>query len=153
MYPDFYYCTSKRKKRSQQSRYLKLQKGLDKADAALAADLQNSELLKHRERVKMEMEMYAVHEAKGAQTRAQAKFIEEGEKNTRYFLYLEKAQSNVKIMDRIKKGDGQETTNQQEIIKEQVRFYSDRYRKTVDFQEPSAQAFLDGTDIPQLSDE
>ena len=44
------------------------------------------------------------------------------------------------------------TTNQQEIIKEQVRFYSDRYRKTVDFQEPSAQAFLDSLDVPQLSD-
>ena len=111
------------------------------------------ELLKHRERVKMEMEIYAVQEAKGAQTRARAKFIEEGEKNTRYFLNLEKAQSNVKIMDRIKKGDGQVTTNQQEIIKEQVRFDSDRYRKTVDFQEPSAQAFSDGTDVPQLSDE
>ena len=76
---------SKRKKRSQRSRYLKLQEDFDKADAGLAADPQNSELLKHRERVKMEMEMYAVQEAKGAQTRAQAKFIEEGEKNTRYF--------------------------------------------------------------------
>ena len=75
----------------------------------------------------MEMEMYAVQEAKGAQTRARAKFIEEGEKNTRYFLNLEKAQSNVKIMDRIKKGDGQVTTNQQEIVKEQVIFYSDIY--------------------------
>ena len=99
----------------------------------------------------MEMEIYAVQEAKGTRTRARAKFIEEGEKNTRYFLSLEKAQSNVKIMDRIKKGDSQVTTNQQEMIK--VRFHSDRYRKTVDFQEPSAHAFLDGTDIPQLSDE
>ena len=36
-------------------------------------------------------------------TRARAKFIEEGEKNTRYFLNLEKAQSQVKIMERIKK--------------------------------------------------
>ena len=103
------------------------------------------------------MEIYAVQEAKGTQTRARAKLIEEGEKNTRYFLSLEKAQSNVKIMDRIKKGDSQVTTNQQEIIKEQVRFYSDRYRKTVDFQEPSAHPFffffVDGTDIPQLSDE
>ena len=144
---------SKHKKISQRSRYLKLQEDLDKADAGLAADPQNSELLRHRERVKMEMEIYAVQEAKGTHTRAQAKFIEEGEKNTRYFLSLEIAQSNVKIMDRIKKGDSQVTTNQQEIIKEQVRFHSDRYRKTVDFQEPSAQAFLDGTDIPQLSDE
>ena len=52
-----------------------------------------------------------------------------------------------------RKGDGQVTTNQQEIIKEQVRFYSNRYRKTADFQEPSAEAFLDGIDVSQLSDE
>ena len=90
--------------------------------------------------VKMEMKIYAVQESKGAQTRARDKLIEEEEKN-KIFLNLEKAQSNVKIMDRIKKGDGQVTTNQQEIIKEQVRFYSDRYRKTVDFQEPSAHFF------------
>ena len=61
---------SKRKKRSHRSRYLKLQEDLVKADAALAADPQNSELLRHRERVKMEMEIYAVQEAKGTQTRA-----------------------------------------------------------------------------------
>ena len=101
----------------------------------------------------MEMEMYAVQEAKGAQTRARAKFIEEGEKNTRYFFKPGKGAIKREIMDRIKKGDGQETTNQQEIIKEQVRFYGDRYRKTVDFQEPSVQAFLDGIDVPRLSDE
>ena len=64
-------------------------------------------------------------------------------------------------MDRIKKGDGQVTT-QQEIIKEQVRFYCDRcrktvkiysnrYRKTVNVQELSTRAFLDGIDIPQLN--
>ena len=76
---------SKFKKRSQRSRYLKLQEDLDKADAALAADPKNSELLKHRERVKMEMEIYAVQEAKGAQTRARAKFIEEGRKTQDIF--------------------------------------------------------------------
>ena len=87
------------------------------------------------------------------QTRARAKFIEKGEKHKNFFKNLEKAQPIVKIMDRIKKGDGQVTTNQQEIITEQVRFYSDRHRKTVDFQEPSAQAFLDGIGVRQLSDE
>ena len=44
---------SKVKKRSQRSGYLKLQEDLDKADAGIAAEPQNSELLKHRERVKM----------------------------------------------------------------------------------------------------
>ena len=57
----------------------------------------------------------------------------------------------MKIMDKIKKGDCQVTTKQQEIIKEQVRCHSDKYRKTVDFQEPSAQAFLDGDDELMLN--
>ena len=56
--------------------------------------------------------------------------LRKGRKTQDIFFKLEKAQSNLKIMDRIKKGDGQVTTNQQEIIKEQVRFYSKR--KTVD---------------------
>jgi len=54
-------------------------------------------------------------------------------------------------------------TTQQAIIKEQIRFYSDRYRKTdfiaIDterqlmFQNLSHRAFLDGIDIPQLPEE
>ena len=48
----------------------------------------------------MEMETDAVQEAKGAQIRARDKFIEEGEKNRRIFLNLEKAQSDVNITDR-----------------------------------------------------
>ena len=47
----------------------------------------------------MKMEIYVVQEVTGAQTRA--KFNEEGEKNEIYLLNVEKAQSNVKIMDRI----------------------------------------------------
>ena len=90
----------KRKKRSQRSGYLKLQEDLDKADAGPAADPQNSELFKHRERVKIEMDIYAVQEH-GAQTRARTKIHRgRGEKH-KTFLNLEKAQSNVKIMERI----------------------------------------------------
>ena len=44
--------------------------------------------------------------------------MEEGETNTRYsFVKLEQAQSNRKIMDRIKKGDGQVTTDEWETVK------------------------------------
>ena len=60
----------------------------------------------------MEMEIYAVQQALKTQARARDEFMEEGETNTQYpFVKLEKAQSNRKIMDRIKKGDGQVTTD------------------------------------------
>ena len=84
----------------QRSRYLKRGRILTKVIWPLSPTHRIAiKLLKHRERAKMEM--YALQEAKGAQTRARAKFNEEGEKNKIYLLNVEKAQSNVKIMDRI----------------------------------------------------
>ena len=61
----------------------------------------------------MEMGIYAVQQqAQKTQARARAEFMEEGEKNTRYSVVkLEKARSNSKFMDRIKKDDGQVPTD------------------------------------------
>lgn len=140
------------KRRSMRNRHIELQTDLDGTERALATDPNNKELLHHRESVKLAMEVYSVSEAKGAQTRARVKFIEEGEKNTKYFLNLEKAQANAKVMDRLKKENGEIATDQ-DILREQVQFYRERYRKTTDFQDEVANDFLGNTEVPQLSEE
>ena len=43
---------------------------------------------------KLALDLYALNKAKGAQTRARIKWIEEGEMNTKYFLGLEKYNNN-----------------------------------------------------------
>ena len=47
-----------------------------------------------------------IHKAKSAQTQSREKFTEEGEKNTQYFLNLEKANVTDKIMDRLQTDNG-----------------------------------------------
>ena len=47
-----------------------------------------------------------IYKAKSAQTQSREKFTEEGEKNTQYFLNLEKANVNDKIMDRLQTDNG-----------------------------------------------
>ena len=50
--------------------------------------------------------------ARGAQTRAGARFIEEGEKNTRYFLGLEKAPAAANTTTSLKTDDDNAITSQ-----------------------------------------
>ena len=143
----------KNKSRNQKQKYFQLLNDLDEIEKTLSVDPTNDELLRQRNRIKLEAQVHEIYIAKGAQTRARAKFIEEGEKNTKYFLNLEKAQSNAKIMDRVLKENGQITTNQNEIIQELVKFYCQRYQKTVDFQEETANDFLTNIDVPQLPED
>ena len=48
---------------------------------------------------KLALDLYALHEIEGAQVRSQLKWIEEGERNTKYFFGLEKSNFNKKIYE------------------------------------------------------
>ena len=58
-----------------------LQTVLSDTDKQLASDSQNTELVQYREKVKHDLEMHAIHEAKSVQIRSRIKLIEDGEKN------------------------------------------------------------------------
>ena len=66
-------------------------------------------------KIKQDLEVHAVHEAKSAQVRSRIHFIEDGERNTKYVLNLEKARANAKVMDRLKAEDGKILENQESI--------------------------------------
>ena len=53
---------------------------------------------------KLALDLYALHEIEDAQVRSRLKCIDEGERNTKYFLGLEKSNFNKKnVWDRWKK--------------------------------------------------
>ena len=144
---------SKSKYKTQRNRRIELQIELEKLDRDLGINEANEESLKQREKIKKELGIYELQEAKGAQTRSKIKFIEEGEKNTKYFLNLEKARSNTKILDKITKEDGECVVNHQDIMKEQVRFFKQRYKNNYDFQEETANDFTRNINVPKISEE
>ena len=80
------------------------------------------------EMTKAELNCLLEEKTRGILMRCGVKWYEEGEKNTRYFLGLEKQRSNGKVCDSILLDDGRITNNLPEIMNEQHRFYSELYK-------------------------
>ena len=70
-------------------------------------------------------EIFEIAQAKGAIKRSRAKFIESGEKNTKYFLNLEKSRQSKKIIRAVKCKNGQILIKPNEILSELRTFSKD----------------------------
>ena len=78
-------------------------------------------------KAKSKYDMYYEKKAKGAQIRSKSKWVEQGEKNTKYFLSLEnKHQTNNRIIS-IKNRNGRSMHETVDILKETVDFYQSLY--------------------------
>ena len=88
----------------------------------------------------------------GVITRSKAKWVEEGEKNTKYFLNLEKRNFNNKYIRKLITSNNEEITLLKDIINEEMRFYQDLYTsKLKDKRNISeGQIFFEQNRIPQL---
>lgn len=147
------FCIQYGKKKSMLRRNLhqELLVQLNEVDNTLANDPFNKDLVSRREAIRLELELYEANNAKGAQTRSRMKFIEDGEKNTKYFLNLEKVRSNSKILDSVRLSNGNIVSDQGEIIKEIVSFFGNRYKKKIQFDRKYVEEFIKDVEIPQLS--
>lgn len=104
---------------------------------------------------KLALDLYALYEAEGAQVRSRVKWIEEGERNTKYFFGLEKSNFNKKCMRSLKDKTGKLCTSQDDIKQIQVDFYSELYREKTHFesQKDLYNRFCSNLDFPTLSAE
>lgn len=127
---------------------------LNDLDARLANDPDNCGMQCERENLKLKIELVEQCKARAAQVRARAKWVEQGEKNTKYFLNLEKARANAKIMDSIQCESGEVITDQREILNAQKNYYADLYRKKVNVEnmDEKVDQFLSDVTTLQISD-
>ena len=82
-------------------------------------------------RIENELEDIYKYKAKGAQIRARVEWVEKGEKNTKFFLGLEKSKQTYKNLVKLTTDDGRTVTEKSEILKEQVKFYSNLYTSKI----------------------
>ena len=65
--------------------------------------LNNNKIHKDEQKyIKQKLETLYTNKAKGAQIRSRIKFLEDGEKNTRYFMSLEKSRQTRKTLTKFK---------------------------------------------------
>ena len=152
------------KYRSMKTKNNNLQKihQLNNIEAQLSQDPNSNELQRKRDNLKLEQEIYEQERFKSAQTRARVKWIQEGEKNTKYFLNLEKTRANAKLFPSIVLDSGVTVTNQHEILNAQRNYYTHLYSNS---NEPNnsnnhndtipnrLEEFLQGCDKPKLTEE
>ena len=103
------------------------------------------------ESIKTELQEIETEDAKGSIIRSKAKFIEEGEKPTRYFFNLEKRNAMKKNIKCLILPGGTKTTNPEEILEYQSSFYQTLYTSKKYNANEQKQYFLDCNIIP-LSD-
>ena len=84
-------------------------------------------LEKHIRYKKNELENIIQYKTKGAIIRSKARWYNEGEKNSKYFLNLENRHWKRKTITQIKTSNGSYATNDTDILKECNSFYSRLY--------------------------
>ena len=92
---------------------------LEKIEKKLHED---NELDLEYETTKREYEQILNHKTQGLMIRSKAKYIEHGEKNSKYFLNLENHNQNVKNITCLMREDGSTITDSNDILNEEVFF-------------------------------
>ena len=125
-----------------------LQKRLDEIDKSISniCDNQNIEdKLKEFDKLKNEFNRLYEIKGKGAIFRSKARWVEYGEKPTKYFFNMEKKSYNKKVISELKRSDGKTIVNEQDIMTSIQTFYENLYSSDIDH---SSNGFYDfGRDL------
>ncbi len=109
-----------------------LESKLDQLDMKLMNTPDRS-LLEERKEVKEQLNEVYYNKSKGYQIRSRAKWVEEGEKSTKYFLNLEKSRQTSNCINSLKDCNGNYVHTDIDILKQAKDFYSKLYQdKSVD---------------------
>ena len=103
------------------------------------------------EEKKEEIKKIRQNKLKGSIIRSKAKWLEEGEKPTNYFLNLENRNFTSKTIPKVEKENGDVVSKQEEILKEAKLFYEKIYTIDKDIEEKRIEDFLKNVDVPKLN--
>jgi len=140
----------KKSSRKQMQELKNLQDELNDIDVKMQAN-KCEELEIERKLLLHKLEAHYLYKARAAQIRAKARWIEEGEKSTKFFLNLEQQHQKHNTIKKLRSEDKEiDTIN--EIIEEVVRFYSELY-KSKNIEESEMEEYLSKTVLDNTLDE
>lgn len=134
-----------------------LQKRLDVIDKSISNSCDNQNIedkLKEFDKLKNEFNRLYEIKGKGAIFRSKARWVEYGEKPSKYFFNMEKKSYNKKVISELKRSDGKTVVNEQEIMTAIQTFYENLYSSDIDHR--SNNVFYDfgrNLQFAKLSDE
>ena len=121
---------SKQKAQRTRNRVNELEKELNILEKSLGRKQEDS-LVERSIKIKTELEIAAIEKADGAFTRSRVKAIDLWEKQTPYFLGIEKSRANNNTITKLKTENGEIVTKQSDVMQVQRQFYSKLYTETI----------------------
>ena len=124
-----YAATKNYKTKSREDILYKEISGLEKEfdENTALSDTQKSLLQSKLDNLRSEMEVIIEYRTRDAMLRSRNKWHNEGEKNTKYFLNLEKRHYRQGTISRLKKSENDFATTDKEILQECESFFKDLY--------------------------
>jgi exonuclease III len=152
---DFSINYGKSKAMDNRNKATQVREKLEEAEKQLCEHPHDAVLQNKVSQLLLQFDLHSIHEAKGAQTRARVKWIEEGERNNKYFLSLEKTKAINNTITSLVDSNGDIVTDQSKVRDAQYNYYKKLYSKKVVYanQQDNMAQFLSSMDIPQLSEE
>ena len=144
---------SVRKKKERKGVKAKLITDIEKVKMQINNDPSNDLLVTQLENLEADLNKILDFETKGLIIRSRTRWMEDGEKSTKYFCNLEKRTAEKKGIYRIHDDKGDIVTNQKSIVKEIHKFYHKLYSDESRGQNcyVTNEEFLANIDIPKLS--
>nr|CAB3264534.1 pol-like protein [Phallusia mammillata] len=116
-------------KRRNSARQRSLERNIENAERELTSTHQpNPDLAEKLDDFKTKLDKFSEIQTKGAMIRSRARWVENGERNSKYFLNLEKRHSAKKSIEKLNI-DGVTNTDQNTILNELVLFYEQLYQQ------------------------
>ena len=145
---------SKKKARIERDKEKDLQIKMNNLQEKLSTSKNDHKLLNEYNAVKVQLDKILNKKIEGNILRSKARWYEHGEKNTNYFLNLEKRNFLRKKISKLKLSNGEETEDPKEILEEEKSFYKKLYTsKNVDPENSEFDIFFNNNLLTPLTEE
>ena len=143
--------TKARKRRDEES---SLQKKINELFIKAEKNKNNRQIICELNSTRARLEKIMALKTRGTILRSRARWHEQGERNNKYFLNLEKRNHSRKLVSKLKLQNGSVITNQFDILEEQSKFYKSLYNSQQSDNPDQAETgvFFNPSNITTLSD-
>ena len=146
---------AKRKARALSLREEEISKRLEELDETIcnSTNLLNIDhILKEYDTLKTEINSIYENKGKAAIFRSKCRWVEEGERPTKYFFNLEKQNYSRKTVTELRSEGNEIVYDEQVILKSTAIFYEDLYSSKETMSQADFDSFTSDLDLPKLSD-
>ena len=129
---------------------------LDLLDSTICNNFSSPDIddtLQEYENLKLELKSIYKEKGKQAMFRAKCRWVENGERPTKYFFNQEERNYNKKTIRELRLQDESTTYNENEILDQIETFYKQLYTSEGNFSDEECDSFIRDLEIPTLKDE